>query len=680
MLCPRHLRRRTRPDIAAVCLLPTLVLMVCTLSARAQAMPQAVPQSPGTAALPAGTLSPAPEKTQPETEDKTRPIVRYPQISAKQAREADDAYLDGARQVERKDLAAALLSFEHAVQLNPGNRDYVLALVVAKESRITELVQKAAQLRKAGDLNRSDALLDEARKLDPENTVVAQHFGTPVMPPARSPNAELHGDALSSSLGGPIELDALPGTKSFHLEADARTLLRNVYEAFGITPVFDDTVSPGARTQIDLDNVTFADATRVVLQITHNFAVPLQTKQVLLIKDSEDNRRQYQPQIEETVYLPGYSQEQMTDLANLARQVFDLKQVTASSTGGFMLLRGDEESLRLVNAVYADMLDGGTDVLFDIHLYEVDATKVRNLGVTLPQSASGYDLLTSAQNLINANQSLISQATASGLLTLNGTQAQNEISELAFLIGAGVSGATQFTNLLGTLGTFGGLPLLGISVASGASFTASLNSSDARILDEVQVRSGNGTPTNFRAGSRYPIETAQYSSGVSSSLASQLSGLNINGTSASALLKQYLGSTQTSIPQFQFEDLGITLKMTPHVLRGDEVNLALDLKIEALGGTSINSIPVLNNRALTSTVTIPAGQTAMMATLVSRNELKSVDGLPGLSELPGFQGTEQDREFDSSELLITITPHVVRPGAIRTTSRRLAAVHTASSQ
>jgi Flp pilus assembly secretin CpaC len=606
--------------------------------------------------------------------------VRYPQISPKQAREADDAYLEGAKQVEHKDLAAAERSFERAVQLNPGNRDYVLALVVTKENRITELVHKAAQLREAGDDKNAEALLDEARKLDSENTVVAQHFGIAKATVARKPDEDLHGDALSSSLGGPIELEALPGLKSFHLEADARTLLRNIYTAYGITPEFDDTVSPGARTQIDLDNVSFADATRVVLGITHTFPVPLQSKQVLLVKDSDDNRRQYQPQIEETVYLPGYSQEQMTDLANMARQVFDLKQVTASPTGGFMLLRGDEESLRLVNAVYADMLDGGTDVLFDVHLYEVDATKVRNLGVTLPQSANGYDLLSQAQSLINANQSLISQATASGVLTLNGTTTQNELTELEFLIAAGVSGASQFTNLLGTLGTLSGLPLLGVSVASGASFTASLNSSDARTLDEIQVRAGNGQPTNFRAGSRYPIETAQYSSGVSSSLASQLSGLNINGTSASALLKQYLGSSQTNVPQFQFEDLGITLKMTPHVLRGDEVNLALDLKIEALGGSSINSIPILNNRALTSTVTIPAGQTAMMATLVSRNELKSVDGVPGLSELPGFQGTEQDREFDSDELLITITPHVVRRGAIRTTSRRLAAVHTVSSQ
>jgi Flp pilus assembly secretin CpaC len=605
--------------------------------------------------------------------------VKYPQISAKQAREADDAYLEGAKAVEHKDMAAAERSFARALQLNPGNQDYALALVVARESRVSELVRESAKARHAGDLNRSEALMDEARKLDPDNEVVAQHFGIP-RPQAAKPQGDLHGDELSSSLGGPIQLNYKDGLHNFHLEADARTLLTNVYSTYGLTPVFDSTVNNGGRVQFDLDNVNYADATRVALQMTHTFAVPVQANQVLLVKDSEDNRREFEPLIEETIYLPGYSQEQMTDLANMARQVFDLKQVTASATGGYMLLRGDEQSLRLVNATYADMLDGGTDVMFDINLYEVDATKVRNLGVTLPQSANAYDVLSSAQNLINANQSIISQAQASGLLTLNGTQEQNEITELLFLVGAGVSGATQFTNLLGTLGTIGGLPLLGVSVASGATFNASISSSNASTLDEVQIRSGNGTATTFRAGSRYPIETAQYSSGISSSLASQLSGININGSSAANLLKQYLGSTQTSVPQFQFEDLGITLKLTPHVLRGDEVNLALDLKIEALGGSSINSIPILNNRALTSTVTIPAGQTAMLATLVSRNELKSVDGLPGLSELPGFQGTEQDREFDSSELLITITPHVVRSTPIRTTSRRLAAIHTTSAQ
>jgi general secretion pathway protein D len=104
------------------------------------------------------------------------------------------------------------------------------------------------------------------------------------------------------------------------------------------------------------------------------------------------------------------------------------------------------------------------------------------------------------------------------------------------------------------------------------------------------------------------------------------------------------------------------------------------MKIEALGGSSINSIPILNNRALTSTISMPDGKMAMLAALVSRNEIRSIDGLPGISELPGFQGTDKDKELDTDELLITITPHIVRTGTFHVASKRLAAMHTVSSQ
>ena len=49
--------------------------------------------------------------------------------------------------------------------------------------------------------------------------------------------------------------------------------------------------------------------------------------------------------------------------------------------------------------------------------------------------------------------------------------------------------------------------------------------------------------------------------------------------------------------------------------------------------------------------------------------MRTIEGLPGLSELPGFQGTEKSAELDRAELLITITPHIVRAGALRIASR-----------
>jgi Flp pilus assembly secretin CpaC len=616
--------------------------------------------------------------TQPSPQPPPLPSVPLPpQISEKQSREADDAYLDGAKQVQRKNLAAAIQDFERAVRLNPNNRDYVLALLATRENRITELVQTAARARKHGDKARADALLAQARAIDPDNRVVAQHFDTSTGSDTNDDVlGNLHAADIASTLGGPIELEPLAGTKNIHVQGDAQTVIRAVYRTYGIDVTFDSSYTSMQQLQFDLDKASYADATRVLAMMAHIFAVPVQPKVALIARDTQENRDELSPLVEETVYLPGLTQDQMTELANVARNVFDVKQVTASSTGGYMLLRGDEQVLQQVNATYADMLDGGSEVLFDIDLYEIDTTKTRNIGATLPTSIGAFDLLSSAQNLISQNQSILAQAIAGGVLTLSGSQGQQTLEALVFLVAAGVTGSSQFSNLLAYAGTDGGLPLAGLSVASGSTFALALNSTDARMLDAVTIRSSNHQAVNFRAGTRYPVVTAIYSTPSLSGLASAAAAAGISA----ATIAQYGGAAASaSVPQFQFEDLGITLKMTPQILHSSEVSLALDMKIEALAGGTINSIPILNNRALTSTITIPAGHTALLATLLNTNEIKSLDGLPGLSELPGFQGTDQDVEKDSTELLITITPHIVRTGSLHVTSKRLAAIRTGNS-
>ena len=176
----------------------------------------------------------------------------------------------------------------------------------------------------------------------------------------------------------------------------------------------------------------------------------------------------------------------------------------------------------------------------------------------------------------------------------------------------------------------------------------------------MQLRLGDRAEGTFRTGTRYPIVTSTYSSGVSSSLASSLSGLSVNGTSVASLLSQYLGTSSVTIPQIQYEDLGLTLKITPTVQKSDAITLKLELKLEALAGGTLNSIPILNNRSLTSEVTVPVGQSALLASEISSSELRSLQGLPFLSELPGFTGTAQNVQHNTDELLITLTPHLVR--------------------
>ena len=58
---------------------------------------------------------------------------------------------------------------------------------------------------------------------------------------------------------------------------------------------------------------------------------------------------------------------------------------------------------------------------------------------------------------------------------------------------------------------------------------------------------------------------------------------------------------------------------------------------------------------------------------MSRQESNAVSGIPGLSELPGFgDTTDSDKELDTSELVITLTPRIVRQGRLRYTNRAVA--------
>jgi general secretion pathway protein D len=627
------------------------------------------------ASVPANAVPPLPAKHLPSTNSAP--------LSSKQIRAADDAYLEGAKHVQHKEIAAALRSFQQAVRLNPNDSDYSLALIVTREDYVTELVQRSAQARSVGDTALSDSLLDQARTLDPNNHVVLQHFET--APDAGNKTAsnakkldpffssidpsKFPAQNIASTLQGPVELTPTPGNRDVHLHGDVQSVVRNLYSLFGIKVAFDPTVKSGAPINLDMNNVTFAGATRAVGIAAKIFAVPVQPTSVLIAQDTQENRDALMPLVEETVYLPGRTNDEMQELANVARNIFDIKEVTASSTGGFLLLRGNEQVLREVNAVYDDMLDGNPEVLFDVSLYELDKTLDNNVGAILPSSAGVFGIAAEAQSLVSANQSLINQAVAAGLLTLNGTPLENLITEVGFLVASGAVTAVQYTNLLGVFG--GGLTLAGLYLGSSASFNLALNSTDVSILDSVQIRAINKQPATFRVGSRYPVVTGTYSSGASSTLAASLTGLNINGTSVSSLLSQYLGANSVSVPQFQYEDLGITLKLTPQILRTNTVSLALDMKVEALAGSSLNNIPILDNRALTSTITVPAGQTAMLATLVSSSEMKALTGLPGLNDIPGFQGTSQDRQKGSTALLITITPHIVRSGRLEVSSRRI---------
>ncbi len=580
-----------------------------------------------------------------------------PTISEHSRRLAREAYVLGAREVDRDLLEAAEQHFTRAHDLDPANADYNNALALTREHRLTQLVQQASVARVQRDTVRADALLEQARRIDPENAVIAQHFPSPAsVATAVDPTDRFHDSPVPAEA---IDLTPSPSSQSFHLRADSRSVLTEVLRSFGIRAVFDDSV-PNSNLRFDLEQVSYAQAIPILLSMVHSFVVPLDATSVLIAKDTPENRDRLERLLEETIYVPGSTPEQMAEIGNLLRGVFEVKQLAVRNSAGDLVVRAPRETLRAINMTVADLVSGNSEVVFDLKLYEVDRTRIRSIGPQLPQGFGVYNVASTAQSLVSANQTIIDQAIANGLITLTGNATTDLIREAVFLIASGAASSSLLSGTLGFIG--GGLTYTGVTETGGASFSLSLNSSDARILDNITLRAGDRQTSTFRAGTRYPIVTGVYNSAGNVS-SSALSGVTINGVSASTLLNQYLGASSSySIPQFQYEDLGISLKATPNVTKSGEVRLHLELKIEALTGASLDNIPVLSSRQLASDITVPDGDTALLVSSLSKTEALAVTGTPGLGEIPGFQsiGAARTGEQDTGELVILVTPHIVR--------------------
>lgn len=125
------------------------------------------------------------------------------------------------------------------------------------------------------------------------------------------------------------------------------------------------------------------------------------------------------------------------------------------------------------------------------------------------------------------------------------------------------------------------------------------------------------------------------------------------------------GSNGTSIytpaPSFTFEDLGLSLKLTPVVHDMNEVTLDIEAEVKLLTGQSVNGVPVVSNRSLKSVVRLKTGDWAAVAGLLDTNEGHNIAGLAGLSEIRFLGPLVSSHEHDTSrdEVILLLRPRLL---------------------
>ncbi len=160
---------------------------------------------------------------------------------------------------------------------------------------------------------------------------------------------------------------------------------------------------------------------------------------------------------------------------------------------------------------------------------------------------------------------------------------------------------------------------------------------DVRLLQTPSVFVRNNAEATLNVGSRIPV--------------------------ASVSVNPVFGGGDNAISQVQYIDTGIILTVRPRVTRDGTVFLDIVQEVSTPGDEPDQYGNVrINTRRMKTEAAVQAGDTVMLAGLISDQNTRGSTGFPGLSRIPVVGGLfgQQRIASERSEVIILLTPTIVR--------------------
>ncbi|HEU5401613.1 MAG TPA: type II and III secretion system protein [Terriglobales bacterium] len=531
----------------------------------------------------------------------------------------------------------AFRHFKRAADLDPHNLDYVTARELLRQLVVSDDIRRGNEALLSKNQIQAMGAFRAALDLDPTNEFARQRLrdSLPDLPPVQHTD-----DVDPYAAAREIHLEPNSGVHTFKFRGSSRQILEQVAQAYGLTPVIDQSVK-STNVRFEVGDVDWPTAASLMAKMCKVFWIPLSRKQVMFINDDPQNRRDYQRMTLRTFYIPNATTTQeLNDVAQSLRVLFDIRYLTMQPGSDSIVVRAPQPIMDAATRFLDGLSTGRPQVLLDIKAFEVSHTAAQQIGTDFPNQFTAFNVPTEAQKLLGNQsvQDIISQLISSGQIN------QASSSAIAALIAQGLSGQSSIFSQPFLL--FGGGITLSALTLPGTTFHLNLNSSQIQTLEHVTLHAAHGDAANFRIGTRYPIINASYAPIYSSA----------------AINKVLQNQTYIApIPSFNYEDLGILLKATPEV-RPHDVALKFDMEIRSLGTTSVNGIPIINNRQYTGSISANDGESIVIAGLLTRSEQKNLTGLPLLSRIPGIGKlfSTEGTSTENTELLLVVTPHILR--------------------
>ena len=177
-----------------------------------------------------------------------------------------------------------------------------------------------------------------------------------------------------------------------------------------------------------------------------------------------------------------------------------------------------------------------------------------------------------------------------------------------------------------------------------------LQDTDANLLASPRIRARNKEKARILIGDRVPI--------ITNSVTPVASGSSVVTGSVS------------------YQDVGLKLEFEPDIYTDDEVGIKINLEVSTIAkeiaGPNGSLAYQIGTRNAQTSVRLRDGETQILGGLIQSNEQNTASKIPGLGHLPiiGRLFGNNSGSGNKTEIVLSITPHIIRPPAVLDASVR----------
>jgi general secretion pathway protein D len=558
-------------------------------------------------------------------------------------------FQEGRKAEAAQDYDTALDHYEKAAHADPSSAEYRLSATKMRMEAGQFHVESGEKALNKGDLQLALAEFEKAQAIDPSNAAADQEIKkTMSLIAAKSaadasarinPNPSADSDLLQGPPAlKPISVEPI----NLKMTNDARVVFETIGKLAGLSVIFDPDFT-SRRISVELPNITLEQALDAVSLESKAFWKPLTQSVIFVAPDNPQKRRDVEDEEVRTFYLSNtLTPQDLTEIVTGLRQLLDLRRLQQVNAQNAIVIRDTPDKLILASKIIRDIDKAKPEVLIHVQVLSANRDRLRNLGILPGQSAT---LTFNPRCSLQANSSSCTSTTTSSSTTSTSTST--------------ASTPTIALNNLRNLSTADYSLTL-----PGAAATAILTDNNTQIIQDPQVRVSDGQKASLKIGQRVPVATGSFQAGV---------GVGVGG---GAGVVNPLVNTQ-----FQYIDVGVNIDVTPRVHPDGDVSMKLTVDVSSIAGQSnIGGIqqPVISQRKIEHDIRLKDGEVSVLGGLIERDTTKNLNGIPGISQVPFLQYFSSDisKEVSDQEVLIVLTPHVIRFPSISASDLRTLAAGT----